>query len=386
MKLIHGANAGGTARGRATPGEDLAGWVGCVRPGVAQAVAFAHACGLIHRDAQAVQCHAGRARRGAGPGLGHRQGRWRRDRSRHGTVGRSLCCLLFGRRGGKRPGRTGNSWRGKSWDAGGSWAPEQARGEASRASKGDRRLRAGRHPMRDPDGSAAVHPRRDQAAGGLRGPRRSRRPGGAARRRGVDRPGEGVPGRPPRGHRPSDAAEVADRARALPRRSRRATGRGGAAAVDPRSGRGFPRPPRRPRCGSGRDPGAATAEVAGAGRAAAVEAPAQPRRPPPGRCSRAFATFPCWPASTTRRALTDLPEPGGKSGRRSGRKSRRSLRGPDPAEMTGSRTRRCRDRRDRSVLVAALSDGSVVGYQPPSVRKGVGESPHHRRNRRPALT
>ena len=47
-----------------------------------------------------------------------------------------------------------------------------------------------------------------------------------------------------------------------------------------------------------------------------------PPRPPPGRYSRAFSTFPCWPASATRRRWPTSPSPSGGSGRRSGGESR----------------------------------------------------------------
>jgi tRNA A-37 threonylcarbamoyl transferase component Bud32 len=49
MKLIHGQTLAGLLAARATPAEDLPGWVG-VFERVCQAVAFAHARGLIHRD------------------------------------------------------------------------------------------------------------------------------------------------------------------------------------------------------------------------------------------------------------------------------------------------------------------------------------------------
>jgi tRNA A-37 threonylcarbamoyl transferase component Bud32 len=49
MKLIHGQTLAGLLAARATPPEDLPGWVG-VFERVCQAVAFAHARGLIHRD------------------------------------------------------------------------------------------------------------------------------------------------------------------------------------------------------------------------------------------------------------------------------------------------------------------------------------------------
>ena len=49
MKLIHGHTLAELLAARATPAEDLPGWVG-VFERVCQAVAFAHARGLIHRD------------------------------------------------------------------------------------------------------------------------------------------------------------------------------------------------------------------------------------------------------------------------------------------------------------------------------------------------
>ena len=49
MKLIHGQTLAELLAARATPAEDLPGWVG-VFERVCQAVAFAHARGLIHRD------------------------------------------------------------------------------------------------------------------------------------------------------------------------------------------------------------------------------------------------------------------------------------------------------------------------------------------------
>jgi Protein kinase domain len=49
MKLIHGHTLAELLAGRATPAEDLPRWVG-VFERVCQAVAFAHARGLIHRD------------------------------------------------------------------------------------------------------------------------------------------------------------------------------------------------------------------------------------------------------------------------------------------------------------------------------------------------
>ncbi len=49
MKLIHGQTLAELLAARATPAEDLAGWVG-VFERVCQAVAFAHTRGLIHRD------------------------------------------------------------------------------------------------------------------------------------------------------------------------------------------------------------------------------------------------------------------------------------------------------------------------------------------------
>jgi hypothetical protein len=49
MKLIHGHTLAELLAARATPAEDLPGWMG-VFERVCQAVAFAHARGLIHRD------------------------------------------------------------------------------------------------------------------------------------------------------------------------------------------------------------------------------------------------------------------------------------------------------------------------------------------------
>ena len=105
-------------------------------------------------------------------------------------------------------------------------------------------------------------------------------------------------------------------------------------------------------------------------RRSGCRAPAPPRRPPPGRCSRAFAAFPCWPASTTRRRWPTSPSPSGRSGRRSGRKSR---------GCCAARTRRD----DRPLDSAPQSKGTFRaaarferwkcrGVPAPSVRKGVG--------------
>ena len=60
--------------------------------------------------------------------------------------------------------------------------------------------------------------------------------------------------------------------------------------------------------GSGNRPGRCSAPK-WRRRRSGCRAPAPPRRPPPGRCSRAFAAFPCLAGVRDPAALADLPEP-----------------------------------------------------------------------------
>jgi serine/threonine protein kinase len=55
-----------------------------------------------------------------------------------------------------------------------------------------------------------------------------------------------------------------------------------------------------------------------------VECQRRRGRPPPGRCSRAFAAFPCWPASAIRTRWPNSPRPSGGRGNRSGGRSSNS--------------------------------------------------------------
>jgi hypothetical protein len=114
-------------------------------------------------------------------------------------------------RAGGWPGRGGDATGAGQGDAGvhGTGAGPR-RGEPGR--QGQRRLRAGRYPVRDPDGSAPVHPGEGGARGrrdrGVRAARRLRR------RRGACRAGEGVPSARTGGA--SSRAWVSLRAAALP--------------------------------------------------------------------------------------------------------------------------------------------------------------------------
>ena len=154
MKLIHGQTLAELLAARATPAEDLPRWVG-VFERVCQAVAFAHARGLIHRDLKPSNVMLGE--------LGEVQVLdW--------GIAKALAAGSQPAQGPSTPVLLSPSVDGAATAPGGSETlPGQVQGDAGvhgagagprrggPGRHGERRVRARRHPVRDPDGPAPVH-------------------------------------------------------------------------------------------------------------------------------------------------------------------------------------------------------------------------------------
>ena len=365
MKLIHGQTLAELLAARATPAEDLPGWVE-VFERVCQAVAFAHARGLIHRDLKPSNVMLGEL----GEVLVLDWG-----------IAKALAAGSQPAQGPSTPVLLSPSVDGAATAPGGSetlpgqvrgtpafMAPEQARGEVGRVGTASDVFGLGGILCVILTGQPPFTRWRQAAAGDLEE--------AFARLDGCGADAELIALAkaclaPAPEARPADAAEVAGlvkryRDEVAARRPRR-SGCCGSARRERRS----PRPPRTPVRGYGNRPGRCSAPK-WRRRRSGCRAPAPPRRPPPGRCSRAFAAFPCWPASATRRRWPTSPSPSGRSGRRSGRKSR---------GCCAARTRRD----DRPLDSAPQSNGTFRaaarferwkcrGVPAPSVRKGVDPS------------
>ena len=106
MKLIHGQTLAELLAARATPAEDLPGWVG-VFERVCQAVAFAHARDLIHRDLKPSNVMLGELGEVLVLDWGIAKALAAEIAAGAGTVD-ARPAVPFGRRGGDSPGRIGN--------------------------------------------------------------------------------------------------------------------------------------------------------------------------------------------------------------------------------------------------------------------------------------
>ena len=164
MKLIKGSTLEELLKQRTDPAADRGRFV-AVFEQVCQALAYAHAHGVIHRDLKPANVMVGRLRRGAGDGLGPGQGARRGSAGHSGRPRRTT--TRRGRRWSACATATGRSRRpGSVLGTPAFMPPEQAVGADRQGRRAQRRVRAGGGAGGHPDRQAAVR-RRDR-------PRRSR--------------------------------------------------------------------------------------------------------------------------------------------------------------------------------------------------------------------
>ena len=330
MKLIHGQTLAELLAARATPAEDLPGWVEVFEQ-VCQAVAFAHARGLIHRDLKPSNVMLGELGEVCRSWTGALPRPWRPDRSSARGAVDARRAAPFGRRGGDRPGRIGDAAGASSRDAEQFMvAPEQARGEVGRVGTASDVfglggilcvILTGQPPFSQWSQAAVGY--LEEAFAQLDGCGADAELIALAKARARARPGG-----PSRGRRGGRYGLVAA---ATATRSRHARARRSGCRGSARLERGGVPPGRRGRPARLRQqmPGRSCSAPRWRRRCRGCRGPpAPPRRPPPGRCSRSFSASPCWRGSATRRGAGRPPRAraAGVAGR-SGRKSRGSLRG-----------------------------------------------------------
>jgi serine/threonine protein kinase len=316
MKLIHGQTLAELFAAKATLGEDLSRWIGVFEQ-VCAAVAFAHAREVIRRDLKPSNVMLGEL--GEVQVLDWGIAKALATRPQLALAPATPAVLSFSI-GGAATGPGGSeTLTGQVRATPAFMAPEQARGEVGRVGTASDVFGLGGILCVTLTGQPPFTRAGQAAAGDLED--------AFARLDGCGADAELIALAkaclaPAQEARPADAAEVADlvkryRDEVAAREAEAENGCRGSARQELRS----PRPPRPPVRGYGNRRGRCS-EPKWRRRRSVFRAPAPPRRPPPGRCSRAFAASPCWPASTTRRRWPSSPSPSGRSGRRSGRKSR----------------------------------------------------------------
>ncbi len=353
MKLIHGQTLAELLAARATSAEDLPSWVGVFEQ-VSAAVAFAHARDVIHRDLKPSNVMLGE--------LGEVQVLdW--------GIAKALAAGSQSAQGPSTPVVLPPSVDEVATAPGGSetlpgqsrgtpafMAPEQARGEVGQVGTASDVFGLGGILCVILTGQPPFS-QWPQAAAGYLGEAFARLDGCGADAELIALAESCLAPAP--GARPADAAEVAglveryrDRVAAREAEAERLSW------IRARWERRFPRRQRTPVRGYGSRPGGYFVPR-WRRRSSGCRAPAPPRRRPPGRCSRAFSTFPCWPAFATLQGAGRPPRAraAGVAGVLAG--SRGAAPRPGPGAMTGPWTRR-RNRRGPSVLLPASGDGSVV--------------------------
>ena len=318
MKLIHGQTLAELLAARATPAEDLPRWVEVFEQ-ICEAVAFAHARGLIHRDLKPSNVMLGEFGEvqvmdwGIAKVLAARP----QPAAASATPARlspSVGLATTGDAGGL------GTLPGQAKGTPAFMAPEQASGEASRVGKATDVFGLGGILCVMLTGEPP-YTHVGQVLAGNTEEAFARLDGCGADAELIELAKACLAPEPEA--RPADAAEVARRVKdyreGSPRDRPRRSGCCGSARQERRS----PRPPRTPVRGSGNRPGRCSAPK-WRRRRSGCRVPAPPRRPPPARCSKLFAGFPSWPASATRRRWPNSPSPSGRRGNRSGRRSKNS--------------------------------------------------------------